>query len=106
MDVLTKSRNMDLTEGSISKKLIFFALPLLATSLLQQLYNTVDLLFVGNFLSKESYSAVGSSSLLVVCMITFFNGMSVGSSVVISQAVGSKNKDRVQMPCIRQCCSA
>lgn len=95
MNIMSKNRNMDLTEGSISKKLIYFALPLLATSLLQQLYNTVDLLFVGNFLPKESYAAVGSSSLLVVCMVTFFNGMSVGSSVVISHAVGSKEKERV-----------
>ncbi len=88
-----KSRNSyDLTQGPIGKQLLMFALPLLGSSLIQQLYNTVDLLFVGNCLSKNSYAAVGSSSLIISCMVGFFTGMSVGSSVVISQAVGCQDK--------------
>ena len=48
----------DLTQGSIGWKLLFFALPLLGSSLIQQLYNTVDLMFVGNILGKEASAAV------------------------------------------------
>ena len=88
--------NQDLTTGSITKKLIVFSLPFLGASLLQQLYNTVDLLFVGNLLSSNSYAAVGASAFLVTCMVVFFTGMSTGANVVISQAIGSCNTEKTQ----------
>ena len=81
----------DLTEGPIGKQLILFALPLLVGSLVQQLYNTVDLIFVGNFIGKSASAAIGASSLLVTCLVGFFGGMSVGSGVVISQIFGAKD---------------
>ncbi len=85
-------KNNSLTEGVIWKKLLFFALPLLGTSFIQQLYNTVDLIYVGNFLGKEAAAAVGASSLFVTCLVGFFSGMSVGSSVVASYVFGTGNK--------------
>ena len=85
----------DLTTGSIGKKLILFALPLLAGSLVQQLYNTVDLIFVGNFINKSASAAIGASSLLITCLVGFFGGMGVGSGVVISQIYGSKDKKKL-----------
>ena len=92
-----KNKNgYDLTEGAIWKQLLLFSLPLLGSSLIQQLYNTVDLLFVGNCLSKNSYAAVGASSLIINCMVGFFTGMSVGAGVVISQAVGCRDKKAAQ----------
>jgi len=81
----------DLTTGPISRKLIMFALPLLFGSLVQQLYNTVDLIFVGNFIGKSASAAIGASSLLITCLIGFFGGMSVGSGVVISQIFGARD---------------
>lgn len=87
----------DLTKGTIWKKLIIFAIPLLLSSLVQQLYNTVDLIYVGNLLGKNQSSAVGTSSLLITCLVGFFGGMSVGSGVVVSQAFGSK--DRAKLRC-------
>ena len=92
MGKLKSKNSYDLTEGAIWKQLVLFALPLLGSSLIQQLYNTVDLLFVGNCLSKNSYAAVGASSLIINCMVGFFTGMSVGSGVVISQAIGCRDK--------------
>ena len=44
----------DLTKGNIGKKLILFAIPMLASSLVQQLYNTVDLIYAGNFIGKSA----------------------------------------------------
>ena len=64
--------------------------------LIQQLYNTVALLFAGNLLSKDSYAAVGASSLIISCLVGFFTGMSVGSGVVISHAIGSRNRRLTQ----------
>ena len=83
---------MDLTEGTIWKQILLFALPLLASSFIQQLYNTVDLLFVGNLVGKEASAAVGSSSLLVACVVGFFTGISVGAGVITAQRVGAGDK--------------
>lgn len=87
-----REKNNDLTQGSIFKGLFLFALPLLGSSLIQQMYNTVDLMFVGNILGKEASAAVGSTSLLTVCIIGFFNGMGTGVGVITSQYFGAKQK--------------
>lgn len=89
-------KNNSLTEGVIWKKLLFFALPLLGASFIQQLYNTVDLIFVGNFLGKEAAAAVGASTLFVTCLVNFFSGMSVGSSVLTSLVFGNGNKKELK----------
>ena len=89
-------KNNSLTEGVIWKKLLFFALPLLGTSFIQQLYNTVDLIYVGNFLGKEAAAAVGASALFVTCLVGFFSGMSVGSSVVASYVFGTGDKKELK----------
>jgi len=86
----------NLTEGPIVKKIVFFAIPLLLGSLVQQLYNTVDLIFVGNYIGKSASAAIGASSLLVTCLVGFFGGMSVGSGVVISQVFGSKDLQKLK----------
>lgn len=82
-------RSRDLTKGSIIKGFILFALPLLGGSLFQQLYSTVDMLFVGNFLGKNAAAAIGASSILVNCLIRLFTGISVGAGVVIAQYFGA-----------------
>lgn len=86
----------DLTQGSICKQLVLFALPLLASSLIQQLYNTVDLVFIGQLLGKQASAAVGSSSLLVACLVGFFTGMSIGSNILAAQAFGSRNYEELK----------
>ena len=86
---MAKTRNI--TKGNIVKNLIFFAIPLLLSSLVQQLYNTVDLIFVGNMISKSASAAIGASSLLITCLVGFFGGMSVGTGVVVSHIFGAKD---------------
>ncbi len=85
------SKPCDLTCGTIWKPLLYFALPLLASSLVQQMYNMVDLFFVGNVLGKSASAAVGSSGMLVTCLVGFFTGMSVGCGVVVAQRYGAKD---------------
>lgn len=89
-------RTSDFTEGSVWKGLCVFALPLLLTSMIQQLYNTVDLIFVGNIVGKEASAAVGSTSLLINCVIGFFNGMGAGVGVITAQYFGAKEEKRVK----------
>lgn len=80
-----------MTEGNILNSLIIFALPLLGSSLIQQLYNTADMIFVGNFINKQAAAAVGASSLLFTCLIGLLTGVSVGVGIVVSQRVGAND---------------
>ena len=75
---------MDMTAGSILPQIVSFALPLFLGSLFQQLYNTVDTWVVGNFVGKNSFSAVGTLSSVTNLAISFFMGFSSGASVIKS----------------------
>ena len=87
---------ISLTEGSAAKSLVLFALPLLGANLVQQLYNTVDLLFVGRALGSLDSAAVGASSFLISCMVGFFGGLAVGVNVVISSRTGAGDMEGVR----------
>ena len=84
-----------MTEGNISKKLVFFAVPVLISNLFQQLYNTVDTAIVGRFVGANALAAVGTCNLVIVFMIYFFIGLSNGSSVVLSQAFGENDNEKI-----------
>ena len=82
----------NLTKGPIGKGILIFLLPLLASTLIQQLYNTVDLIFVGKFCGTKATAAIGASSLIITCLIGFFNGMAVGTNVVAAHIYGKQDK--------------
>ena len=87
---------VDMTSGPIVGPLIRFILPLIGGGVFQQLYNTVDFIFIGNVLNKTSAAAVGAGSTLIYCSIGLFSGISVGTSVVTAQAVGANNRERTE----------
>ncbi len=91
-----KQHDVDMTEGSITRHILNFALPLLPGNLFQQLYTTVDAWVVGNFVSNAAYSAVGATGPIVNTLIGFFSGLSAGTGVVISQYYGAGRHDKVQ----------
>ena len=91
----SSTKSMDMTSGSIVKLLIAFSLPLLMGNIFQQLYNTVDSLVVGNFVGKEALAAVGSTTPVINTLITFFNGVSLGATVIISRYFGAHNDERL-----------
>ena len=88
-----KTKTLDMTEGSIAKLLITFAIPLLLGNIFQYLYNTVDSLVVGNFVGKEALAAVGSTTYIINTLVMFFGGVSVGASVIISRYFGAHDDD-------------
>lgn len=88
-------RDVDMTEGSISRHLISFAIPLLVGNILQQLYNMVDTWVVGNYVDGEAFSAVGTVGPIINLLIGFFMGFSSGAGVVISQYYGAKRHEEV-----------
>lgn len=95
MSVLSRRKDVDMTSGNITRHIISFALPLLVGNIFQQLYNTVDTWVVGNFVSNEAFSAVGTVGPIINMLIGFFMGLSSGAGVVISQYYGAKREDDV-----------
>lgn len=93
---LNKRRDVDMTEGNIFRHLLKFAVPLLLGNLFQQMYNMVDTWVVGNYVSNEAYSAVGSVGPIINMLIGFFSGLASGAGVVISQYYGAKKFDKVR----------
>ena len=79
----------NLTEGKPLKTLFFFALPMLAGNLFQQLYNMVDSMVVGRFVGSDALAAVGSSFPIVFLSVAIASGLSMGCTVVISQQFGA-----------------
>ena len=91
-----KNNSHTLTKGSVGKGILLFALPLLGSSLIQQLYSTVDLIFVGQLLGTKASAAIGASGLIVTCMIGFFNGMAVGTNVFAARHYGAKRFEQLK----------
>ena len=86
-----------LTEGNIGKGLILFSLPMIAGNLLQQLYNVVDTLIVGQTIGAQALSAVGSSYALMVLLTSVILGLCMGSGVVFSQLYGANREEEVKV---------
>ncbi len=91
-----KKKTTMMTEGVIWKQLIAFAVPLLLGNLLQQLYNTVDSIVVGQFIGSDALAAVSSSNSLINMVIGMFLGIATGAGVIISQYYGARNKKKMQ----------
>ncbi len=85
-----------LTQGSVAKGMLLFALPIFISNLFQQLYNAADSLIVGNFLGGEALAAVGSSGSLIFLLTGFVNGVSLGAGVVVARYFGAKDWDRMR----------
>ena len=91
-----KNNSHTLTKGSVGKGILLFTLPLLGSSLIQQLYSTVDLIFVGQLLGTKASAAIGASGLIVTCMIGFFNGMAVGTNVFAARHYGARRFEQLK----------
>ena len=91
-----KKGEKDVTKGAILPQILFFALPLILGQLFQQLYNTFDTWCVGNFVGKNSFSAVGTVGSITNMLIGFAGGFSTGAGVVISQYYGAGDKENVR----------
>ncbi len=98
MTRVKRIKDNDFTQGPILGKLIMFALPLMATGLLQTLYNAADMIVVGNFApnGENAMGAVGACSALITLIINLFTGLSVGAGVLASHAVGAKRNDELK----------
>lgn len=89
-------KNRSMTEGTPWKHILRFALPVLAGSFLQQLYNTVDAIIVGNFSGEDALSAVGTTGTFSFLFLAIAIGFSSGNGVVVAQHYGAGNERKVR----------
>ena len=91
-----RAKAQDLTQGSIVRGLIAFALPIFWGQLLQQLYNMTDAWVVGNFATNEAFAAVSLSGNVTFLIVGFFNGIAIGGGVVISRYFGARDSEGLE----------
>ena len=90
------TNQLSLTEGSIWKGMLLFAMPVFLGNLFQQLYNAFDAWVVGRFLGDTALAAVSSSGSLIFMMVGFFNGVAMGAGAVISRYFGARDYDTLK----------
>ncbi len=86
----------DMTSGSETKHIITFAIPMFIGNIFQQMYNMADAIVVGNFVGKDALAAVGTSFPITFFLIAMVMGLTMGSSIVISQYYGAKDMVKVK----------
>ncbi len=94
---MTKNNTeIDMLHGPLLTKILVFALPLAASSVMQQLFNSIDVAVVGHFANKEALAAVGSNAPVINLLINLFMGISMGANVVISNHIGQNDKSSIR----------
>lgn len=89
------SKSHDLTHGPLVQQIILFSLPLMATNVLQVLFNMSDVAVVGQFAGPEALGSVGSTSILVSLFTGFLIGMGSGINVVVARYIGARHDQDV-----------
>ena len=87
---------LDMTQGKPSSLIIRFSIPLVAGNILQQCYNLVDSIVVGQFVGKEALAAVGNSFIIIFLLNSLFMGIGMGATILISQFFGAKQMDKLK----------
>ncbi|MNM84873.1 Multidrug export protein MepA [compost metagenome] len=87
-----KSYQMDMSDGPLTRKMLFFSIPLMLSGILQLVFNAINTIVVGKYVGSEALAAVGSTSSLIFLLTSLFLGLSVGSTVLTANFFGSKNE--------------
>ena len=90
-----KNYEMDMCSGSILKKMLMFAIPLMCSSILQLLFNAADIIVVGRFAGDNSLAAVGSNTALINLLTNLFVGLSIGANVIAARHYGANQPDEL-----------
>ena len=92
----SKKYEIDMCSGSIFKKMLLFALPLMCSSILQLLFNAADIVVVGHFAGDHALAAVGSNTALINLLTNLFVGLSIGTNVLVAQYYGAKKEQELK----------
>lgn len=93
---MSRTNQINMTEGSIFGKLLQFSIPLIFSSVLQLFFNAADVVVVGRFAGDNSLAAVGSTGSLINLLINLFTGLSIGSNVVAAHFFGAGKRAEIQ----------
>ena len=93
---MKSSRTMDMVNGPLLKNIFLFSIPLMLTNFLQMMFNAADTVIVGKFAGQQALAAVGATGSICFLLMSIFNGLSMGSNVIIAQLIGSKNFERIE----------
>lgn len=93
---MSKSYQINMTEGNILPKIIKFSIPLMLSGMLQLFFNAADVVVVGRYAGDEALAAVGSTGVLINLLINLFIGISIGASVLMGQAIGARDYNDAQ----------
>ena len=88
---MREKHTIDMLHGPLVKPMVLFALPLALTGILQQLFNTADVLVLGQFVGTTALAAVGNNSPIIGLLVNLFMGVSLGANVVIARFIGAHN---------------
>ena len=95
MVLAKKKRDLDLTEGPLLGKILLFVLPLMASNLLQTLYNAADMMIVGLSHEANAVGAIGTTGAFINMILNVFVGFSAGANVVVARHIGAKDEEAV-----------
>lgn len=90
-----KNNELDMLHGSLADKILLFAMPLAASMILQQIFNSADIAVIGRFESAQALAAVGSNGPTINLFVNLFVGMSLGANVLAASFIGRSEKDRI-----------
>lgn len=93
---IATDKRRDLTEGSIAKTMLLFALPTLGSSALQSLNGSINAVWVGRFLGEEALAATANGNILMFILISFVFGFGMASTILIGQAMGRRDETMVK----------
>jgi len=97
MEIRVKSKHhVDMLNGPLAGKVLLFALPLIASGVLQQSFNAVDVAVIGHYSSSKAIAAVGSNGPVISILVNLFIGIAVGANVVIANYIGQARMDKIR----------
>lgn len=91
-----KKPGMDMLHGPMAWKILRFSLPLMASGILQQSFNAVDVAVIGNYSTSQAMAAVGSNGVIISILVNLFLGVAVGANVVIANYIGQRNDNGIR----------
>lgn len=86
---------IDMTSGSVLKKMLLFSFPLMGSSILQLLFNAADIIVIGRFAGDNSLAAVGATSSLINLLVNLFVGLAIGANVLTARYYGARRDEDI-----------
>ncbi|MDE5655687.1 MAG: MATE family efflux transporter [Muribaculaceae bacterium] len=92
----SKKRQVDMLHGPLFGKILTFSIPLIASGILQQSFNAIDVAVIGRYSTTQAIAAVGSNGPIISILVNLFLGIAIGANAVIATYLGQKNHDAVR----------